>query len=342
VLSQTLPQLKRLNLILDNHDWSWIARLAEVMEIFTEATEHLSADRFPTMSEQLPYYSILCNQLHAIVEKEKDRNATLHDACAQGWKVLDTYHNKADAGSVYAITTMLDPRCKDNTFKKLGWKKTCIDAAHKNLKRVFTKEYTTTALSRRVNPVASIADPADEEDVHPSMSQYEAAVFESQNSLTAGAKPKRSEIERYFEAEVADFKVRNCHSIHSAHVVSLSSACFPSRALLRLVSLSSAWFPSPPLGFPLLRLLSLVGSPPLGFPLLRLLSLVGSPPLGFPLLRLVSLSSACFPSWPLGFPRLYLLSLITAWFPSPLLGFKFPPLTICLGKRARVVAKSLP
>jgi hypothetical protein len=64
VLSKTSPQLKRLNLVVDDYEWSWIERLAEVMEIFTEATERLSADRFPTMSEQLPYYAILCNQLH--------------------------------------------------------------------------------------------------------------------------------------------------------------------------------------------------------------------------------------------------------------------------------------
>lgn len=74
-----------------------------------------------------------------MVDKERYAGSPFFHACTASWQKLNEYHSKA--GSVQAIATILDPRCKLQTFKNLGWKKEWIDDAEAALRQIYKDQY---------------------------------------------------------------------------------------------------------------------------------------------------------------------------------------------------------
>ena len=90
------------------------------MEIFVEATQYLSGSTYPTLSSQLPYFSILATQLETLADELRDSEpkGKLLQAVTKSWQKLDDYHSKT--GSAQAIATISDARCKLTTFRNLS------------------------------------------------------------------------------------------------------------------------------------------------------------------------------------------------------------------------------
>ena len=111
--------------------------MKEILDIFIKATEHLSGSSYPTLSAQFPYFSVLASRLENIVDQE--RGSIFHDACTASWVKLDEYHSKI--GALQAIATILDPRCKMQTFKHLGWRIEWIRDAEVGLRQSYNNLY---------------------------------------------------------------------------------------------------------------------------------------------------------------------------------------------------------
>lgn len=138
----TEEQFLSLGLSLDSHDWYWLKQLGEVLGVFVEATSFLSAESYPTLFTQYPYYALLTKKLNEIVKVEREQgNDSLANACAEGWKKLNDYHVKADQTTPPSVAVLLDPRVKTAGLKRLGWTKKQIDRALKNAEVIFQNHY---------------------------------------------------------------------------------------------------------------------------------------------------------------------------------------------------------
>ena len=49
--------LQKFQLVID--EWVLLQHLKDILDIFVEATEHLSGSSYPTLSMQLPYFAVL-------------------------------------------------------------------------------------------------------------------------------------------------------------------------------------------------------------------------------------------------------------------------------------------
>lgn len=120
--------------------------LKDILDVFIKATKYLSGSSYPTLSAQLPYFSVLATRLETIVERELMKSI-FHEACTASWQKLDEYHSKT--GSAQAIATMLDPRCKVQTFRNLGWRTEWILEAEEAIQRIYQNQYAPSATSSR-------------------------------------------------------------------------------------------------------------------------------------------------------------------------------------------------
>ena len=107
---------------LSDEDWSLLEQLRRILSIFVKATETLSGSTYPTLSIQLPYYVILAARLEKLIQEFclTDLNSPVVQALNQSWVKLNQYHSQTT--STQAVTTILDPRYKLQTFRHLDWK----------------------------------------------------------------------------------------------------------------------------------------------------------------------------------------------------------------------------
>ena len=126
-------------------EWILIQRLKDILDIFVQATEHLSGSNYPTLSAQLPSFSVLAPRMESVVDQECSANSIFYHACSASWHKLDEYHSKT--GSVQAISTILDPRYKIQTFRNLGWRTEWIADAEASIRRVYKDQYASMIVS---------------------------------------------------------------------------------------------------------------------------------------------------------------------------------------------------
>lgn len=132
---------------LSEGDWEITERLTKVLEVFAKVTAKVSAVRYPTLYFQLPFFTYLLRELTKFIdaseEGEVEAHFTIHEACKEGWEILNSYWQKVDNHSSQAIALILDPRCKLETFVHLAWNNTWILTARRNLERVYRTSYFT-------------------------------------------------------------------------------------------------------------------------------------------------------------------------------------------------------
>lgn len=167
-----------------------LQRLKDILDIFVKATEHLSGSTYTTISTQLPYFSVLAGRLEAIIDLEKEKSTSpFHDACTASWHKLDFYHSKV--GSAQSIATILDPRCKIQTFRNLDWVPHWISDAETAIQRIYRDQYALTPISRPSTPPTSSQHSEDD---------YMSAVFG--NSQSTEMQSLISELNIYLEEKV--------------------------------------------------------------------------------------------------------------------------------------------
>jgi hypothetical protein len=144
--------LSSLQLTLDSHDWQWIEKLVDVLEIFVEPVTLLSASSYPTLAAQYPWFAFVTGKLKKklddLDESGPAANVTLYNACIDGWNKLDRYHKLADQTSPAGIATLLDPKCKAEALGRLGWKRREVDRAKQQLRAVYNAQYAPNCGSR--------------------------------------------------------------------------------------------------------------------------------------------------------------------------------------------------
>ena len=105
ISSRSEARLQKFQLVPE--EWILLQRLKDILDIFVKATEHRSGSTYPTLSIQLPYFSILAARLEAVPDQERITGSIFHAACDASWKRFDDYHCKTGSGQ--AIATILDP-----------------------------------------------------------------------------------------------------------------------------------------------------------------------------------------------------------------------------------------
>jgi len=180
-------RLRSLQIHLD--EWTLLQKLKDILDIFIKATEHLSGSSYPTLSAQLPYFSVLATRLETIVDRERTQNSLFHDACTASWQKLDEYHSKTS--SAQAIATMLDPRCKVQSFRNLGWRPEWIIDAEAAIHRMYQDQYAPSVSSRPTTPPPTNSSYVEDD--------FMTAVF---GLLQSSAIPEMSELDIYLEEKV--------------------------------------------------------------------------------------------------------------------------------------------
>ena len=174
-------------------EWALLQHLKDILDIFVKATEHLSGSTYPTLSMQLPYFSVLAARLESIVDQERIAGSIFHAACDASWKKLDDYHSKT--GSAQSIATILDPRCKIQAVKNLGWQLQWINEAETAIQRVYQDQYAPPPLSGHSTPSPPPVSSQSSSSFH---EDYMTTVFTS----SQGEIQSMSEVEIYLEEKV--------------------------------------------------------------------------------------------------------------------------------------------
>ena len=181
---------------LVHEEWVLLQRLKDILDIFVKATEHLSGSTYPTLSIQLPYFSILAARLEAITDQERITGSIFHAACDASWKKLDDYHSKT--GSAQAIATILDPRCKLQVFRNLSWLPQWISTAEGAIERIYHDQYAiASSLSRPSTPPITSSQTSFDDD-------YMSTVFATSQTTEIQS---MSEVAIYLEEKVEGVQV---------------------------------------------------------------------------------------------------------------------------------------
>ena len=168
--------------LLSEEDWNLIQRLKGILGIFVKATEHLSGSTYPTLSSQLPYFAILSSRLEKVVYdlRQTDPDSDLCQAVNQAWIKLNQYHRQTTSSQ--SIATILDPRCKLQTFRHLGWKDEWVTDAHTSFIHIFNQQYSlkTSELQHPSTP-DPFEDDKDEDNYADNVFAYESTGPSSSN-----------------------------------------------------------------------------------------------------------------------------------------------------------------
>jgi len=177
---------------LSDHQWKLLERLKDVMEIFVKATQYLSSSSYPTLSAQLPYFSVLATRLENLADEYRTAGSDVEllAAITKAWQKLDEYHCKT--GAAQAIATILDPRCKLATFRNLSWREEWIQEAQESIYRIYAAQYAPTNSINQSRPATP--DPFEGDGLE---DDFLEAVFGSQSSAMSINAP--SELELYLE-----------------------------------------------------------------------------------------------------------------------------------------------
>jgi hypothetical protein len=96
-------------------------------------------------------------------------------------RLLNRYWNKADLSSAPAIATILDPRCKLNAFRRMGWKQTWIDRARNDFYRVAKDEWELQVRADAESPAPLRGSSVDRQPAV--LSQVQRTLFETAPEL---------------------------------------------------------------------------------------------------------------------------------------------------------------
>ncbi|GBC14748.2 zinc finger BED domain-containing protein RICESLEEPER 2-like [Rhizophagus irregularis DAOM 181602=DAOM 197198] len=118
--------------IITPEEWDMIKELCRVLEKFYKATEFMSSSQHITLSSSVLIYNILFDHLEKFVNETSAEYCHIEEirlAINKGINKLSTYYSKTDESELYYISTILDPRCKLNYYKKNNWEQKYIDKA---------------------------------------------------------------------------------------------------------------------------------------------------------------------------------------------------------------------
>lgn len=103
--------------VLDTDEWSAISKICEILDVFDEVTQELSAEKVVTISKMLLLIDGIQDHLHSV---EIDANNTAFNDVAKMIEILKNKFSsrsiKYGSSSIIAEATFLDPR-----FKKYGF-----------------------------------------------------------------------------------------------------------------------------------------------------------------------------------------------------------------------------
>ena len=65
---------------LTEEEWDILNQLKSHLDVFVKATQHLSGSVYPTLSAQLPYFSVLASRSEERIEWERERKSIFWEA----------------------------------------------------------------------------------------------------------------------------------------------------------------------------------------------------------------------------------------------------------------------
>ena len=159
----------------------------------------MSGSSYPTLSVQLPYFVVIASRLEKLVDDlSKKEPSCLLQALNQAWVKLNEYHAKT--ASSQAISTILDPRYKLQTFRHLDWKDEWIMDAHKSFVDTYELQYAPKPVEdSSLVPLISDTETSTGKPKHED--DFLNAVYGSQ-TIPLPPLNLRSEVEIYLEEPI--------------------------------------------------------------------------------------------------------------------------------------------
>ena len=138
----------------------------------------------------LPCLPSFPTSLETIVDRERTQKSIFYEACTASWQKLDEYHIKTS--SAQAIATILDPRCKLQSFRNLGWRPEWVWGAEQAIQRIYQNQDAPSISLRSSTPSPATTSSSYLDD-------FMTAVFGSSQGSTI---PEMSEVDIFLEEKV--------------------------------------------------------------------------------------------------------------------------------------------
>ncbi|KAF4611808.1 hypothetical protein D9613_004630 [Agrocybe pediades] len=103
-------------IVLSKNDWKQLEQIADVLEIFTEATLQMSISQYPTIPFVLPVYELMKNKLTLTIESPAVP-PLLRGAARAALSKLHKYREKALNNQYYKLAAVLHPGMRAEWFK---------------------------------------------------------------------------------------------------------------------------------------------------------------------------------------------------------------------------------
>ncbi|GAM29504.1 hypothetical protein SAMD00019534_126800, partial [Acytostelium subglobosum LB1] len=114
-LEKILAQRDYSEYTLQRRDWTMVETLVRVLQPFREVTLEVQRAH-SNISITYPMYELLFNHL----ESEMKGSDCLTQVCTAGYNKLKEYYVRTDTGSMYYISTIINPCYKMEFFKSFG------------------------------------------------------------------------------------------------------------------------------------------------------------------------------------------------------------------------------
>jgi hypothetical protein len=157
------------HLHLSDEEWGQIDYVISILRPFAIYTQLIGASRLPTIHQVFDIYNHLLSHIERAIEKlEKKKQpwkVEIYTALQSANEKLKQYYSAtagSDAGQLYGIAILLDPRKKSLTWQGSDWRGDDVDwEAHywKMFESMYTKHYANRTLTTRRRAVPPGAQP---------------------------------------------------------------------------------------------------------------------------------------------------------------------------------------
>ncbi|PKY51592.1 hypothetical protein RhiirA4_300861, partial [Rhizophagus irregularis] len=106
---------------------------------FSRATNHISHSRFPTISNSVPVYNWLMDEIKDL-QTNKNTNEVIKIAAKNAMEKIQKYYHYTSA-LVYNISTVLDPRLKLQYYKDNDWEEEYITEIRTSVFNIYNTQY---------------------------------------------------------------------------------------------------------------------------------------------------------------------------------------------------------
>lgn len=145
MLCNVCKDLKGYNLL--DEEWNTILKLTKILKHFKKVSDALSGEKYVTISSAVVMWNLLLDKIESIeIALDDAANQNEHSArnidslilgLQQSKEKLIEYYDKVNW--IYCVSLVLDPRHKQEGFRKSGWGRELEERTMKKFKELYKK-----------------------------------------------------------------------------------------------------------------------------------------------------------------------------------------------------------